>query len=91
MNSDRFASPTPPDLCDAAAAVWAGQASASDLLARAQAVADSPACAQAYVRRFDEPARAAALAVDAARQAGAPLPPLAGLAVSIKEDRKSVV
>ena len=85
MSFDRAPAPSAPDLCDAITAVQAGQASAANLLARAQAVADSPACAQAYVRRFDEPARAAALAVDGARTAGAPLPPLAGLAVSIKD------
>ena len=85
MSFDRAPAPSTPDLCDAITAVQAGQASAANLLARALAVADSPACAQAYVRRFDEPARAAALAVDGARSAGAPLPPLAGLAVSIKD------
>ncbi|MBC7727882.1 MAG: amidase, partial [Microbacteriaceae bacterium] len=85
MSTDRTPAPTSPDLCDAAAAVRAGQISAADLLARAQAVADSPVCAQAYVRRFDQTARAAAQAVDLANAAGAPLPPLAGLAVSIKD------
>ena len=85
MSTDRTPAPTSPDLCDAVAAVQAGQTSAADLLARAQAVADSPVCAQAYVRRFDQAARAAAQAIDLAREAGAPLPPLAGLAVSIKD------
>ena len=49
------------------------------------AAADAPLCRHAYVRRFDVAARAAAAAVDAARAAGAPLPPLAGLAVSVKD------
>ena len=77
--------PAPADLCATAEAVRAGQASAVDLLRAAMAVADSPACAQVYLRRFDAQALVAAQAVDAARQAGAPVPPLAGLAVSIKD------
>jgi len=85
MTTDRASAARLPDLCDAVAAVRSGQASAADLLARAQAVAESAACAQAYVRRFDAPAHAAAAAVDQCRAAGAPVPPLAGLAVSIKD------
>lgn len=85
MSSDRAPAPPAPDLLDAVAAIGAGQASAVQLLAQARAVADSPACAQAYVRRFDAQAGCAAAAVDQARAAGAPLPPLAGLAVSIKD------
>ena len=73
------------DLVAAAAAVQAGQISASHLLAAALAAADSPACQHVFIRRFDAQARAAAAAVDAACAAGAPLPPLAGLAVSIKD------
>jgi len=74
-----------PDLLDAVAQVEGGQLRASDDLERAVAAADAPACQRAYVRRFDATARAAAAAVDAARGAGAPLPPLAGLAVSVKD------
>ncbi|MBL8351258.1 MAG: amidase [Burkholderiaceae bacterium] len=85
MRSEYAPAPRSPDLHDAAASVRAGQASAAELLLRAQSVADGGACAQAYVRRFDAQARAAAAAVDQARAAGAPLPPLAGLAVSIKD------
>ena len=77
--------PAPADLCAAAEAVRAGQASAVDLLQAAMAVANSPACAHVYLRRFDAQALVAAQAVDAARLAGAPVPPLAGLAVSIKD------
>ena len=73
------------DLCDAAAEIAAGRLRAADALEQAIAAADSPACGHAYVRRFDAMARAAAAAVDAARGAGAPLPPLAGLAVSVKD------
>ena len=73
------------DLCATVEAVRTGQASAVRLLADAMAAADSPACAHAYLRRFDASALAAAQAVDAARQAGAPVPALAGLAVSVKD------
>ncbi len=74
-----------PDLCQAAAAVRDGQASAAELLSAALAVADGPFCAQVFIRRFDAQALAAASAVDAARSAGVPPGPLAGLAVSIKD------
>ena len=74
-----------PDLHAAVAQVEGGQLRASDDLERAVAAADAPACQHAYVRRFDATARTAAAAVDAARGAGAPLPPLAGLAVSVKD------
>ena len=77
--------PAPADLCTTADAVRAGHISAVDLLLAAMAAADSPACAHVYLRRFDAQAWVAAQAVDAARQAGAPLPALAGLAVSIKD------
>ena len=85
MSTDRAPAQPAPDLRDAVAAIGAGQASAVDLLGQARAIADGPACAQAYVRRFDAQAASAAAAVDQARAAGAPLPPLAGLAVSIKD------
>lgn len=75
----------PIDLCAAVAEVTAGATSAAGALERSIAAADAPACRHAYVRRFDVTARAAAAAVDAARAAGAPLPPLAGLAVSVKD------
>ena len=77
---------TPPaDLCAALGAVQAGHLSATALLDAAMAAADSPACAHVYLRRFDRAAQAAAAATDMARAAGAPLPPLAGLAVSVKD------
>ncbi len=63
----------------------AGRLSAAADIERAIAAADAPACRHAFVRRFDAMARAAAVAVDAARAAGAPVPPLAGLAVSVKD------
>jgi aspartyl-tRNA(Asn)/glutamyl-tRNA(Gln) amidotransferase subunit A len=72
-------------LVGTAAEVAAGRLSAAADLERALAAADSPACRHAFVRRFDAMARAAAQAVDAARTAGAPVPRLAGLAVSVKD------
>jgi amidase/aspartyl-tRNA(Asn)/glutamyl-tRNA(Gln) amidotransferase subunit A len=74
-----------PDLCDAVRAVAEGRASAVALIDDALAAADDAATDRAYLRRFDAQARVAADAVDAARAAGLPLPPLAGLAVSVKD------
>lgn len=73
------------DLVAAREAIASGRAGAADLLARNLAAADAPACAGAYLRRFDEPALATATAIDLQRARSAPLPPLAGLAVSIKD------
>lgn len=74
-----------PDLMAAREAIASGRRSAADLMAGSLAAADTPACAGAYLRRFDGLARTTAAAVDAQRAQGAPLPPLAGLAVSIKD------
>ena len=76
---------TGPDLCQAAIAVQRGSLSAATLLKSALLVAESPACASVFIRRFDAQAAATAAAVDATRAAGAPVPALAGLAVSIKD------
>lgn len=73
------------DLCAEAAAVAGGTRHAADAIDRSIAAADAPACAHAFVRRFDAMARVTASAVDAGRSAGAPVPVLAGLAVSIKD------
>ena len=70
---------------EAAAAVAAGRLSAAADLERAVGAADAPACRHAFVRRFDAMARTTAVSVDAARAAGAPVPVLAGLAVSVKD------
>ncbi|WP_425259700.1 amidase [Rubrivivax sp. RP6-9] len=73
------------DLVAAREQLLRGDAKADDLLDAALAAADDPAARHAFLRRFDAQARAAAMAVDGALAAGAPLPPLAGLAVSIKD------
>ncbi len=72
------------DLSAAAHAVAHGEISAAALLQDAMAAADSAANANAYLQRFDAQARLEAGVVDARRAAGLPVPPLAGLAVSIK-------
>ena len=74
-----------PDLCAAARALREGRAAARELLEQSLHAADASANRLAYLRRFDAQARAAADAVDLLRRAGAPLPPLAGLAVSVKD------
>lgn len=79
---------TPPEAADLLALrddIQHGRRSALDGLTQALHAADSPACAHAYIRRFDDQARATARAVDALRAAGAPLPALAGQAVSVKD------
>ncbi len=75
----------PHDLTAARAAVQQHQCSAVDFLGESLACADAPVCQNAFVRRFDDPARAAAQCADALHRSGAPLPPLAGLAVSVKD------
>jgi amidase/aspartyl-tRNA(Asn)/glutamyl-tRNA(Gln) amidotransferase subunit A len=73
----------PTDLTHAAAAISAGRACARDLLEAA--IDATPALGATFIRRFDATARATADAVDAGRKVGAPLPPLAGLALSVKD------
>ena len=85
INPQIVASGQAPDLCAAAAAMAAEQVSAPGLMSQSLALADSPANAHAFIRRFDGQARAAAQAVALAQSAGAPLPPLAGLAVTVKD------
>ncbi len=65
--------------------VAAGIISAAEALARAQAVADGRSCRQVYIRRFDDQARTTARSIDMALAAGIPLPPLAGMPVSVKD------
>jgi amidase/aspartyl-tRNA(Asn)/glutamyl-tRNA(Gln) amidotransferase subunit A len=73
----------PTDLTHAAAEIAAGRASARNLLEAA--IDAAPGLGATFIRRFDAAARASADAVDAGRKAGAALPTLAGLAVSIKD------
>ncbi len=73
------------DLTAARLRLQRGDARAAALLEHSLAAADAPACAHAFVRRFDAGARAGSNAVDSLRAAGQPLSPLAGLAVSVKD------
>ena len=65
--------------------VASGAVSATDLLGAAHRVAETPASAKVFIRRFDTQAMAAARAVDLQREAGSPLPPLAGMPVTVKD------
>jgi aspartyl-tRNA(Asn)/glutamyl-tRNA(Gln) amidotransferase subunit A len=73
------------DLTAALESIMDGRLLAADALTRSLASADSPPNALTYIRRFDAQARAVAHAVDAQVASGAPLPRLAGLAVSVKD------
>jgi len=72
------------DLSAVREAILLGRESATGALARSAVAADSPANAHTYLQRFTGHAEATAAAVDLQFRAGIPLPPLAGLAVSIK-------
>ncbi len=72
------------DLVSARAAIEAGRARSAALLQRSQVDSAGPAARLAFIRRFDGAADVAAF-VDAQQRAGAPLPPLAGLAISVKD------
>lgn len=74
-----------PDLTDLRHAVVRGERTAHDLFAEALAAADGPANRHSFIRRFDRQGMLAAASVDALREARGPVPPLAGLAVSIKD------
>jgi len=73
------------DLVAARAEIAAGRASASGLLQACVAAAGSAANRHAFVQTSFETAAAVAACADGALVAGAPLPPLAGLAVSVKD------
>ena len=75
----------PIDLTGQTRRIAAGEVRALDLLDASLAAASQAPLARAFVRRFDGPARAASAAIDRLRTAGAPVPALAGLAVSIKD------
>jgi len=73
------------DLTAARNAILQGRLTATDALLTSLASAHGSVNAHTYIRRFETQARAAAAAVDAQVAAGAPLPRLAGLAVSVKD------
>jgi len=73
------------DLTAVRNAILQGRLTATDALVTSITSANSPANAHTYIRRFDAQARATAAAVDAQLTSGAPLPRLAGLAVSVKD------
>lgn len=75
----------PIDLTEALASSRPDRPSASERLAESLAAADSPAAAHVFLRRLDDEALATAAAVDARRARGEPVPPLGGLAVSVKD------
>lgn len=72
------------DLTAAREALQQRRTTAAEALAECQEATRSAANAHTYVRRFDEQAKTIAESVDAQRRAGAPLPRLAGLAISVK-------
>lgn len=74
-----------PDLITARGEIAALRLTASGLLDASLQAASGESNRHVFVRRFDAMARAAAAAVDAQHAAGAPLPVLAGLAVSVKD------
>ena len=73
------------DLTRCRSEIERGLCSAGQCFQASRDAAESSANQHSYVRRFDAVAEAAARAVDAQHRAGAPLPPLAGLAVSVKD------
>lgn len=72
------------DLTAARAALLQGRMTAAEALTASLERANSIDNDKTYLRRFDAQALAAAQGVDRLQAAGAPLPPLGGLAVSVK-------
>lgn len=72
------------DLTAARAALLQGRVTAAETLAASLDRADSTGNTKTYLNRFDAQALAVAQTIDMHRAAGAALPPLAGLAVSVK-------
>ena len=72
------------DLIEMLARVGAGRTNASAALEESLTAAGSPGCRNAFLSLFEQTARAESQAVDSRYMAGGPLPPLGGLAVSIK-------
>ena len=73
------------DLSAARARIAAGRASAASLIDACAEAATTAACERAFLKPTFEAARATALRIDRTLAAGAPLTPLAGLAVSVKD------
>lgn len=73
------------DLIGTAEAVRSGAASAVTLMQASIDAARGETCRSAFVRTFFDSAQTQAGLIDAQRAAGLPLPPLAGLSVSIKD------
>lgn len=84
INSESVALPTQ-DLSERRSRILLGHTRAAAELERCLERAADPAIAPAFLRLDVDAARAAARAVDAAFGHGAPLPPLGGLAVSVKD------
>jgi len=74
-----------PDLTAARGEIAARRTTAAAQCRASLAAAGTDANRHTFIRRFDAQATAAADAIDRQFAAGAPLPPLAGLAVSIKD------
>ena len=74
-----------PDLTSARAQIIARQSRASDAIEASIGAARSDANRHTYTRLAESVARATAAQVDALRDVGAPVPLLAGLAVSVKD------
>ena len=84
MEYSRTVTPAPSDLIAARDEIASGRVPSAEWLARSDAASRGPAMAHAFIRRFDGVAKVAAF-VDGQHGAGAALPPLAGLAVSVKD------
>ena len=74
-----------PDLTGTRTLIEHGRLSASAAMAASVAAAKAPAMHHAFIGTRFAAATAAAVAVDSLRAAGGPLPPLAGLAVTVKD------
>ena len=77
--------PPPLDLTHQLAEIASGRTTAASLLAASTRDEGDAASRHSIVRFFGATALAAAQSVDLQRAAGAPLPPLAGLAISVKD------
>ncbi len=73
------------DITAIRAELAARRVTAERLLEESMSAANGEANRHTFIRRFDAMARAAARSVDIQHAAGAPLPPLAGLSVSVKD------